>query len=290
MVKPLLQGLRTALRTLNPEEVRAMAAQPLLFGVLAAADECVVGIHECLRRAPDSEGPQSLLRVACEEDFSRAALGFSERGIPHPQHFYSFDVRRPELAVRALLDENERYWLPLASGFPGLRSEVSDRLIWKVAKENVLFTVTTALPNIVPTALVLPWAVGEFASDTAFLTMNQVRLALLLAAVHGRDVGYNQQCVKIGSIIGSAFGWRALARELASKVPAGGGLASKGLIAFAGTYAVGRALDHWCREGLPLARAAQRQVYADACRRGKAVVEGLVRRALGSAGAAPEAA
>ena len=47
-------------------------------------------------------------------------------------------------------------------------------------------------PNVVPSVIDLPWAVGEFATDTAFLTMNQMRMALLLAAAHGRPVGYTR--------------------------------------------------------------------------------------------------
>ncbi len=157
---------------------------------------------------------------------------------------------------------------------------VSERLIWKIAKENTLFTVATSLPNVVPTVLVLPWAVGEFASDTVFLTMNQVRLSFLLAAAHGKEVSYDSQSVKIGSIAGVALGWRAIARQIVSKVPAGAGLVPKGLIAFAGTYVVGRALEHWFREGTPLGRAAQKEHFEDARRRGRAAVERIVDSAF----------
>jgi len=39
--------------------------------------------------------------------------------------------------------------------------------------------VITALPDIIPSIVDLPWSIGEFASDTAFLTINQIRMAFL---------------------------------------------------------------------------------------------------------------
>ena len=89
----------------------------------------------------------------------------------------------------------------------------------------------------------LPWAIGEFASDTAFLTMNQIRMAFLIAAASDRPIGYREQRSEIASIVAGAFGWRALARELVGKVPFGGGLIPKAGIAYAGTFAVGRLPD-----------------------------------------------
>ncbi len=257
-----------------------MVQRPVTFGVLAADEDCVDDIHEFLFPQLNHFSNRNTLRIATEDDFHGATLGFSERGVPHPAHFYTFDRSDAKGSALTLLREHEDAWLPLASSFPGFRPAVSERLTWKVAKENTLFTVATAIPNVVPSVLTLPWAVGEFASDSAFLTMNQVRLSFLLAAAHGQEVGYDRQSLKIGSIIGAAFGWRALARQLASKVPAGGGLISKGLISFAGTYAVGRGLEHWFREGRLLGRAAQREYYVNAYRRGRGTVEEIVKHAI----------
>ena len=88
----------------------------------------------------------------------------------------------------------------------------------------------TALPDVIPSLIELPWAAGEFASDTAFLTMNQVRMAFLIAGASDQDVGYREQRAQIAGIVAGAFGWRALARELAGKIPFGGGLIPKAAI------------------------------------------------------------
>ncbi len=291
MTLPVLKQVALALRTLNPGAVRALADRPVTFGVLAADETAAADIHDFLvpRDLPPEKTAAAeacIRRVASEEDFARTTVGFSEPGVPHPAHYYAFDAWNPEPAAQSLLDNHEDEQLVLGRRFPGLRGAVSERLIWKIAKENTMFTVATALPNVAPSLISLPWAVGEFASDTAFLTVNQVRLALLLAAAHDCAIGYGEQGAEIGSIAAAAFGWRALARQAVSKVPAGGGLISKGLIAFAGTYAVGRGLEQWFRRGRRLTRMEQNAFYKDAYRSGRSAVEKIVKRAAGRAAAA----
>ncbi len=290
VVPPVLKQIGLALRTLNPDEVRALADRPLTFGALAADETAAADIHDFLapRGLPPAKRAAAeacIRRIAAEEDFARTTVGFAEPGVPHPAHYYAFDALNPEPAVRALLDDHEDDQLALGRRFPNFRPAVSERLIWKVAKENTMFTVATALPNVVPSLISLPWGIGEFASDTAFLTMNQVRMALLLAAAHDREIGYGEQIAEIGSIAAAAFGWRALARQAVSKVPGGGGLISKGLIAFAGTYVVGRGLEQWFRRGRRLTRAERNVFYKDAYNSGRSAVEEIVKRAAGRAAA-----
>jgi len=139
-----------------------------------------------------------------------------------------------------------------------------------------LFSLVTALPNIVPNLIELPWAVGEFATDTAFLTMNQVRMALTLAAASDRPVGYLEQKIELGTIAGAAFGWRAIARQLAGKIPLGGGLIPKAAIAFAGTYLAGRTIEKLHRTGSGMTTAERKAVYSDGYRQGKEKAAELV--------------
>jgi hypothetical protein len=278
-----LRQISHALKTLNPNEVRAMADRPIEFGVLAADDQVAAEIFNFLLPANMSEARareagKRIVRVASEADFERCNLGFAEPGVPHPEHFYRFDPFQPSRSVGQLLDEHGEDSLALARWFPAFRDEVTERTIWKICKENALFTVATAIPNVVPSWITVPWAAGEFASDTAFLTMNQVRMAFLLAAASDREVGYAEQKGQIGGIIAAAFGWRALARELVGKIPAGGGLVSKGLVSFAGTYAVGKGLDRYFRVGKQLTRGERREYYEHAYDRGRSAVQEIVDR------------
>jgi hypothetical protein len=100
----------------------------------------------------------------------------------------------------------------------------------------------------------------------------------LIAAASDGDVGYGDQKGQIGSIVAAAFGWRAFARELAGKIPLGGGLISKGLVSFAGTYVVGKSLERYFRIGRRLTRKEKRQFYVEAFEKGRSAVEKIVRR------------
>jgi hypothetical protein len=80
-----------------------------------------------------------------------------------------------------------------------------------------MFVIATALPNDRTRAE--PWALGEFASDTAFLTGNQIRMAFLIECVWVRW-GLTAQRARCFDHRQRA-GWRALARELAGKIPPG---------------------------------------------------------------------
>lgn len=191
---------------------------------------------------------------------------------------FLFDPRHPELTTAEILEHREELGLPLARYFVPFRRPVVERVIQSVAKENTLFALATALPNVVPNIVSLPWSVAEFGSDTAFLTMNQIRMAFLIGAANDREIGYRQQKAEIGSIIGGSFGWRALARELAGKIPMGGGLIPKAAISYAGTYVVGLSLERFYRLGQSYTRRERKEAYEEAFVRGKAVAGMLLDR------------
>ena len=86
-------------------------------------------------------------------------------------------------------------------------------------------------------------------------------MAFLLAAAHGKPVGYMEQKAELAAIAAGAFGWRALARELVGKIPLGGGLIPKGAIAFAATYAIGRGLERLYGTGKAMGRREVASIY-----------------------------
>jgi uncharacterized protein (DUF697 family) len=140
------------------------------------------------------------------------------------------------------------------------------------------------LPNVIPNLIELPWLFGEFASDTVFLTANQIRMAFVIAAASGRPIGLAHQKAEIASLVAGAFGWRALARELASLIPLGEGLIPKGAIAYAATFMVGKGLEHFYGANVPYTREQRVNTYKQALERGKSVL-----RSIGGAGTAEPA-
>jgi hypothetical protein len=180
----------------------------------------------------------------------------------------------------AIVADHEDLELPIARRFPIFRRPVADRLVQRVSRENALFALVTALPNVIPSVIDLPWAIGEFATDTAFLTMNQIRMALVMAGAHGNLIGYSEQKAQIAVIAAGAFGWRALARELVGKIPLGGGLIPKAAVAFAGTYVVGLGLEKVNRTGFGLSQREKKDAYADAFAKGKEIVKEIAPPAV----------
>ena len=212
------------------------------------------------------------LRHIYHTDIPGAPVGFDieiqDETLPPRRGVFDFQFGAPALTVKRILRDREELGLPLARLFPPFREEVCRQIVRRISRENALFSMATALPNVVPSVFELPWAVGEFASDTAILTANQIRMAFLLAAASDREVGYTAQKTEMGSIIAGAFGWRALARELVGKIPLGGGLIPKAAVAYAGTFVVGQV--HCPAPSLrarPVAKRAEIRVQERLCPR-----------------------
>jgi uncharacterized protein (DUF697 family) len=192
-----------------------------------------------------------------------------EPGLSCPEGSYSFHRGHAEDTWAEMLRDRKDLDLALARQFPAFRPLVVERIIHMVSAENALFALATALPNVAPSLMELPWAFGEFASDTAFLTANQVRMAFQIAAAFGKDVGLGRQKGEVLTIAAGAFGWRALARELVGHIPLGGGLIPKGAIAYAGTYVVGKGLEYLhVHDGEPNA-AQRKQLYQEGLEHGR---------------------
>ena len=269
MLKALKQ-VRAAVSLLNPDEVRGRAERQINVGLIAETDAQFERMEEILgvRGVPNS----LVYRAGAAEAPARVDLVLYDSHLPVPQGSYTLYEDAPERTVDEITRDHEEFALPLARQFPCMRKHVIDRIINAVARENGLFAITTALPDVIPSLVELPWAFGEWASDTAFLTVNQVRMAFLIAAACGKPVGFTHQKLEILSIGAGAFGWRAIARELVGKIPFGGGLIPKGLIAFAGTYMVGKGLER-LHHGHAWTAADRELAYQHGLARGKEAIK-----------------
>jgi hypothetical protein len=271
-------NVKKALGTLNPKQVREMSERPLRIALNAATPEDYQRMESFLLRdlspARRRESSYSLTRGAAVG--GNYDLVIYDESLSAPPHALVFEHHRPHHVVSRILDKHYDLGIPLARTLAPFRRPFIERVIARTARENTLFSVTTALPDIVPGVIELPWAVAEFASDTAFLTMNQVRMAFVIAAASDRNVGYLEQKPEIATVIGSAFGWRALARQLVGKIPFGGGLIAKAGIAYAGTKVLGLSLDHYYSIGFTYTRAERDRLYAEAFRQGKKVAQRIL--------------
>jgi hypothetical protein len=278
----VFQNIKDAISNLDPEDIRRHTERPVRFFLYANRERDYRAMEQFL--VPSNLSPAKraeVLRLIYRASEGNAPSAASDLEIFYGEpgeaadsgspKVFTFDPARPDATVNAILHQRPDLAVPLAVHAMPFRQEVSHRMVKKVAKENALFALATAVPDIIP-FLTLPWAAGEFASDTAVLTANQIRLAFLLAAANDRDVGYREQRAEIGTIILGAFGWRALARELVGMIPWGAGLIPKAAIAYAGTRVAGMSLERYYRLGKAYTRAERRAAYDDALHRGRRLV------------------
>ena len=285
----ILKQTRAAFSHLNPQEVRILAERTLRVGLIAPNDSAYRAMEEMLVPAavPDAERFLGMSTIFRGGD-PNAPQAWCGSGFVRPGHPARRTARTCCAAtIRTLRSMRFCTIIPNSScrwrvSFPAFALTWWIGIVQTVAKENALFAVTTALPDLIPNLVEIPWALGEWASDTAFLTANQVRMAFLISAACGKEIGFGAQKGQLVTIGAGAFGWRALARELAGKIPFGGGLLAKGAIAYAGTVLVGKGLEFLHREQVAFSPELKRKTYTDALERGREIA-----RSAGAAGGFP---
>ena len=285
----LLRQIRTAIEQLNPGDVRLTAERPVSV-VLHAHDSTSYGqmedffapaglsrkkrleVSEYLFREGDANTPAEADAHVVDR---RLAFQVGGDGLDLPPGTFVYNPEQPRRLVEDILAAKQDLGLPLARAFPPFRRLVAQRTIHQISKENAVFALATALPDIAPGILTIPWAIPEAMSDTAVLTVNQIRMAFLLAAASDRPVGYREQKMEVAGIIAGAFGWRALARNLVGKIPFGGGLLPKAAVAYAATYVEGRSLERLYARGYGLTRKERSLEYGAAMTKGRQVAGAL---------------
>ncbi len=110
-----------------------------------------------------------------------------------------------------------------AACFPFLRFPLANELINATSLQNAGVGFVFFIPG----------------ADLPVMTLNQIRLVIQIAAIYGADLNFDR-IKELAAVFGSAFGWRALARQLCDLIP-GLGWALKAGVGYAGTQAVGRA-------------------------------------------------
>jgi uncharacterized protein (DUF697 family) len=277
MVKAIQQA-RAAFAMLSPDEIHNRAIRPVSFGLVADSEQAFAEMEDFLIPAGASPavraGLRGLVYRAGDPDApEKVDLVLYQDGAEGPKGTYTFHRDEPGRTAAEIVRANDDIAPAMARAYPAFRVPVVERVIHSIARENALFAIATALPDLIPSLVELPWALGEFASDTAFLTANQIRMAFQIAAACGRPVGFAHQKAEVLGIAAGAFGWRAIARELAGKIPFGGGLIPKGAIAYAVTYGIGKGLERLYHAGAPLTKAERREIYRQAYERGASVTE-----------------
>ncbi len=268
-----LSTIWKAVRQLNPHSALRDAERGFNLAVVGAnLDESQALARHLLGETPDYESALSVKAYAlplvspAADEVTRAdtviATVAASTPVPPCRGALVWDPAEPAKSAKTVSSRiAPDLRLSFARSLPGLRNEIARQIVREVCKENAVFVIATALGDVVPSVFSPLLGIAQAASDTAFLTANQVRMAFLLGGAYSREVGYSAQWREIASIVGASFGWRAIARELVAKIPFGGGLVPKGAISYAGTAAVGEGLIFYYTTGRHMTKVEMKQAF-----------------------------
>ncbi|MBV8085464.1 MAG: hypothetical protein JO247_11680 [Chloroflexi bacterium] len=211
----------------------------------------------------------AFLNVANKSDLVIDAVPPAERALLISGQ--SADSVRQELAP-AVLDCLPDLGLALGRQLSAFRLEAANREIARVARVNAEVAVVSAIPQA---SLILGPA--SVLADTLILTKNQGMLMLRLASMYGLSLD-KSRLVELAPVVGAAFGWRTLARELVGFLPAGFGVVPKAVIAYAGTVAAGRAAMWYYQTGRKMPAAQFDALRAASLREAKEAVKGIAAK------------
>lgn len=204
-------------------------------------------------------------------------LGAGREGAPDGARIYSVsDLGGMEGVIARMLSDRPEMALALARNLTGFRDPVARDIIARTSGANAEFTLLSGLAEQVPLlgAIGLP---GVAFSDIVVLTKNQVMMAMRLAAAYGLEIDYQSRLKELAPILGNAFGWRAVARELVGAVPVVGFL-PRAAISYAGTITCGRALQFYYETGRQMSPAQIRKLYKEALKGAREKVRQIASR------------
>jgi uncharacterized protein (DUF697 family) len=288
-------------------EVLVVAEEPAearrLAGLLTGAERAhpwlvVAGPEEVMGRGA-AAGLDAAVFVSDAEDLApplaRAAEALRKAGVPlvavvHGGATATGAIPRPGERARAAVPALDDAALPavaealvtafdptlrlaLARQLPPLRATVFHALIDETAKANATYALTTGLAEAVP-VLDVPLNLA----DMVVLTKNQLMMSYKIALACGKKGEPRELIGEVMGVIGGGFLFRQAARQLVGLIPLAG-IVPKVAMAYAGTWAVGRAVAAWASEGRRLTPQAVRRFYREAWGRGKVVARAMADQA-----------
>ena len=152
---------------------------------------------------------------------------------------------------RLLGAKDEDVAVALAARLPAIRRGVANSLIARVARQNAVIASAVFVPGV----------------DFPVLTLNQLRLVLRLAAAYGEEIDADRLPEILG-VVGTALGFRALARQALGVVPIAG-WAVQGAVAYAGTRTLGEAAIRYFESRASSGRAAASPASAEQAMQGR---------------------
>ncbi len=182
----------------------------------------------------------------------------------------SFLLKEFVPAVMALLPDK---LLGLGRYFPLFRTSIAHYLINDACTTNAAYALSTGIAETIG-IFDLPISVA----DMVILTKNQAYLVYKLGLALGYTTRWQDYVAEFGSVLGTGFLWRQLARTFVGLIPVWG-LIPKVAVSYAGTYVVGHAVLQWYLTGRHVSKKQMQQLYNQAFTKGKLMAQNLIRKA-----------
>lgn len=226
-------GARAVLDAVHPSEFARLSLSPDSWDIVVfvAAGMASRETYQLVSAARKSGSRVIALVGAREAGAWARAAGFA--GDEVARSLGAEESARPTLENRLVRAADHRA-VSLAVHLPVVRRAYCDHVILANAKQN----------GVIGAVVIIPGA------DMPAMTANQIRMVLQVAAAYGEEIG-SDRALEILSVVGSAFAFRALARQALFFVP-GFGWVLKGAIGFSATLALGRAAIAYFEAGAPL--------------------------------------
>jgi len=275
-----------SVRSLSTSDIAQETERPFALALVGAEDACrALAARLSHENSAGPDGPHSQADVGAFVRTHRTEQEADLGSLVLHADPLAGDAAALASALARMAVEHPELRLALACHVPAFRPAVTTQLIGEASWENAKMAVMTALPGILPFGDVLlpATAIG----DMIVLTQNQAQLLLRIAAAYGLPPDIRERTRELLPVVGSAFGWRAVARELIGLVPGGIGVVVKGSVAYAGTYTVGKAAAIYYSTGQTLSGPRLQKLYKDALGDAAARVRGLVHRPPGKTRSAP---
>jgi uncharacterized protein (DUF697 family) len=162
--------------------------------------------------------------------------------------------------------------LALGRQFPLFRTSISNQLIQESCYANAFYSLSTGIAEVVP-VFDIPLNI----TDMVVLTKAQAFLVYRLGLVLGFSTRWQDYLGEFGSVVGSGFVWRQMARMLVGLIPVWG-IVPKVAVAYSGTYVVGHVVLQWYLTGRHISNQQMRALYIKALENGKKMGQSMVSR------------
>src|SRR5947209_4306549 len=149
-----VRHVRDALAWLKPHDVRQQVEQPVRIGLHGANDLSYFHMESFLAgqlsEARRAELAGTLVRAGSQPAPGQYDIDIWSEELPAPPGAFRFSWHNPDKTVNDILDAREDLELRLARCLCPFRQPAARRIIRRISRENAMFSVATALPDIVP--------------------------------------------------------------------------------------------------------------------------------------------